>query len=417
MSSTRVVIVGAGIIGLCAARELARRGVAVTVLDRAEHTAGGCSFGNSGLLSPGHAPLSAPGVLERYRAAAGQADAAGRLGHDTDAGFARWVDRFSEACTPEAYAAGLDALCALTPLINPLYDELADDLAGGYDHRRDGALIVALTPESLGPLLTYAEAIAARGRDARVLDPAGVREIDSSITGELAGGAWFPEWSTLDPLLLTRAVGARAADLGATVRTGAAVTAVTGTSVTLTTGDTLEADAVILATGADAEDLLRPLGVHLPMAAALGWHTDTEAVPEGPAPRQAVIVADRDVILTPMPGRWRYSGLVELTREIPAGVDERRTAQLLAGPRGVIEIEPGRTVSTWVGRRPCLPDGLPAIGPVPSVPGLFVAAGHARMGLTLGPATGRLLAEMICGETLSAPVGAMTPGRFTPAAV
>ena len=408
----RVVIVGAGIIGASAALALARRGAAVTLVD-AGAPVQGCSFGNSGLLSPGHAPLSAPGVDIAYLAARDNAEASGRFAPCDDPRLERWAESFRTSCTAEAYTRGMDVLCALAPMVLPLFQEwtaLARERGGiDCDYRTTGALVAACSEPALEKLRAYTRELHQRGLPATNVTGDEARELEPALSDAVVGGVYHADWATIEPHDFAMGVVRTAETFGARVRASTRVTGVDGAGVVLADGERIAADAVILATAADAGALLGPLGIDLPMVSALGWHADLRGCG---AVRRGLVIADRDVIFTPMQDRLRVSGLVEITTETPVGVARERVAQLLRGPQGVLHGVEGDVVSEWVGRRPCLPDGLPAIGPVPAHANVFLATGHARMGLTLGPATGVLLAEMIFGETPSAPVDAFDPRRF-----
>jgi len=412
----RAVIVGGGMIGAAVAYELTRRGVGAVVLD-AGLPVGGCSFGNSGLLSPGHAPLPAPGYDVELLAARDDPGARARLAPSDDPALARWFDAFRKACAPDAYARSMDALAALTPLVIPLIREWAEAIDEPCDLRQSGGVALAASEESMAGLRADAADLRARGVAAEEIDADAARALEPSATDAIVGGVHHPDWTTLEPRRFAQGVLAAAAGRGAEVRTHAPVVRLDAMGVVLATGERVDGDAVVLAAGADAASLAASLGLDLPLASALGWHADLKA-PR--AVKAGLVLADRDVILTPMEDRLRLSGLVEITTTAPDRVDPGRIAQLRRGPEGLLAgadwaNEP--TVSEWVGRRPCLPDGLPVIGPAPSEPSVFLAAGHARMGVTLGPATGVLIADMVTGATPSAPAGAFDPARFTGAGV
>ncbi len=409
----RVIIVGAGMIGSAIAYELARHGVSALVLDAGE-PARGCSFGNSGLIAPGHAPMSAPGVYERYLTERDNPSSAGRFAPGEDPALAGWMERFRAACAPDAYSRGVDALAGLAPLVMPLFREWAGDLGNTFDLRENGALIAACSEETLAALRGEAQELSVRGLPVELLDGPASREREPALTDSVIGALFHPDWATIEPYRFATAVLNAALEQGAELRTNARAARAGEGFVELASGERLDADAVVIATGADARELLAPLGVDLPMAAAVGWHADLRL--DG-AVRAATVIADREVILTPMEDRLRLSGLLEISTTPPAGVDPARIAQLLRGPEGVVRGISGDVVSEWVGRRPSLADGLPALGAVPGAPGVFCAVGHARMGLTLGPATGRLLAEVIVGTPTSAPIGAFDPARFSAARV
>jgi len=412
----RAVIVGGGMIGAAVAYELTRRGVGAVVLD-AGLPVGGCSFGNSGLLSPGHAPLPAPGYDEELLAARNDPAARARFGPPGDPALERWIKAFRRACAPEAYARSMDALAALTPLVIPRIREWAEAVDEPCDLRESGGVALAASEESMAGLRAYAADLRARGVAAEEIDAQAARAHEPNASGAIIGGIHCPDWTTLEPRRFAQGVLAAAVSRGAEVHTHAPVVRLDAMGVLLATGERIDGDAVVLAAGADAAPLAASLGLDLPLASALGWHADIKA-PN--AVKTGLVLADRDVILTPMEDRLRLSGLVEITTTAPERIDPARIAQLRRGPEGLIAGtdwagEP--TISEWVGRRPCLPDGLPAIGPIPAEPTVYLAAGHARMGVTLGPATGVLIADMITGADLSAPADAFDPARFSNASV
>jgi len=221
---------------------------------------------------------------------------------------------------------------------------------------------------------------------------------------------------TLDPWRFNTGLAARAKARGAVFRTGASVSMIaTGsgraTGVGLSSGETLSGDYVILAAGAWTGDLLGPIGSHLPLMGAKGLHLDLAF--DGALPvRHGVKLAEGDFLCTPMGSFVRLSGLVEIS-DWRTDVDTRRLEMIRAPALREVEgLEKGRETSRWCGLRPCTPDGLPVVGAAPGVERLFVGAGHARLGQTLGPLTGRLLAEMVLDGEASLDVSALRVGRF-----
>ena len=167
---------------------------------------------------------------------------------------------------------------------------------------------------------------------------------------------------------------------------------------------------LLLAAGSWVPYLTRAFGVSLPIQPGKGYSV-TIAKPEG-APRIPVAHQERKVIVTPLGDRLRFAGTMEF-----AGMDLRmnniRAQATLRGGREVLQLfdEPG-SIDSWCGLRPCTPDGLPMIGLLPNHPNIYVAAGHAMLGFTMGPITGKLASEMITGAPLSLAVEALSPARF-----
>jgi D-amino-acid dehydrogenase len=178
--------------------------------------------------------------------------------------------------------------------------------------------------------------------------------------------------------------------------------------------ETVEADAFVLAGGAETGQLARVCGHPLPLQAAKGYSVTVRA----PALRlvRPVHLPEAHLALTPFDGALRVAGTLELSG-LNLRVDERRVAALKrATLRELPNAFDGKGSATWVGMRPVTPDGLPVIGAVPGCPNLFVASGHQMLGITLAPATGEALARcMLSGET-PAELRAFDPGRFAPGA-
>ena len=179
-------------------------------------------------------------------------------------------------------------------------------------------------------------------------------------------------------------------------------------------GDVLEADSIVLAAGAYSMPLFRKLGIRLPMQAAKGYHRDCEAGGENKTPllSHACVLGESLVFCTPMDGFVRFAGTLEFSG-VNHEIRRARLEQLTNASRRYLNSMTDATFrSEWCGLRPCLPDGLPAVGPLPQYAGLFVATGHAMMGLTLGPVTGKLIAESILDGRPSMDITGLVPGRF-----
>jgi D-amino-acid dehydrogenase len=185
------------------------------------------------------------------------------------------------------------------------------------------------------------------------------------------------------------------------------------TGVRLSDGEALEADAVVLATGAYSPELARRLGLDLPLQPAKGYHLDrTPREGETPALRTTCMLGETSVFCTPMDGFLRFAGTLEFSganHEIRRSRLEQLTKSASEYLEGVGEAE---SRSEWCGLRPCIADGLPAVGPVPGCAGAFIATGHAMLGLTLGPVTGKLVSEYVLDGSTSLDIGALGPDRF-----
>lgn len=407
-----VTVVGGGAVGVCIAAELARRGAAVTLLERGPELAWGASAGNAGIVGPAHIePLANPQALLDGLRWLGRPAAPFAL--RPRPAVVPWLARFVAACTPARVRRSTVLLRELGGASARLHAELAAaGLDTGYAQR--GFLNVHHDRSAFEKDRRLAEAH--DGLRVRVFEGPALKAAFPQLAGAPAGGVLFEDDAHCDPSRFVRAVGEQAVAAGARVRTGVEVVGLrrTGARVdglTTTAGD-LRTGHVVMAAGVWSGRLVRELGLRLPLEGGKGYHVDLERRPgdlELP-----VWFQDQRVVVTPLPDVVRVAGTLELAG-LDDGVDRRRLAATLrAGHDGVTGLA-GRPVrEIWRGLRPCSPDGLPIIGPAPERAGLTIAAGHGMWGLQLAPVTARLVAGLLTGEAGDARVlDALSPARFT----
>jgi len=232
------------------------------------------------------------------------------------------------------------------------------------------------------------------------------------------GGLFYPEAATLNPYRFVIEMANRAERHGAVLRTRTEIADVlTGDGkvrgIRTRAGEVIEADAVVLATGAYSLPLVRKLGLTFPLQAGKGYHRDSDTT-RGDAPqlRQACVLGENSVFCTPMDGFVRFAGTLEFSG-VNHEIRRPRLEQLTNSSKRYLDgIDDSNFRSEWCGLRPCMPDGLPVVGPVPRHRGLFIATGHGMLGLTLGPVTGRLIAEYILDGAPAMDITALRPERF-----
>ena len=296
-----------------------------------------------------------------------------------------------------------------------MHAELAErGLDTGLERR--GSLSVYQQADAFAGARREAEEARRMGLRVDVLDRGAARELEPSVGGEPAGAVFYPDDAHCDPQRFVQAVGAAAVDAGAEVRTRVEVLGVrrrNGRAESLqTTSGEVKAGVVVLAAGAWTPALARTLGLYVPVEGGKGYHVDLEAATGDP--RIPVWSHETRVIATPLRGRLRLAGTLEL-----AGLDERINkvrvdAIVKAARRLVAGLEGRRVVEVWRGLRPCTPDGLPIVGRPPSLENVVLATGHAMMGLTLAPVTGRLVGEILTEQAPSHDLRPLRPERFQP---
>ena len=409
-----VVIVGAGAIGMAAAADLARRGVRVTVLDRGP-VGGGCSYGNAGWLTPCFAtPLPAPGVLSASLRWLLDPDSPLYIEPSLNPEWFRWMTRFILSTRRAPFTRGTQALLALSRFSLSAYAALDQEFPGAFGFSRKGLLAVAQTREKLLGFTHEARAMERLGVTIRALDPAQVAELEPAVRGPVAGGIYYPDEAHCEPLAAVEAMARAARKHGAVVETGVELIDFDSRGTTIhalrTTRGRIDADRVVLATGSWTKTLARKLGLRVPVLGGKGYAVIVRSV--DPPPRRPIKVIDRRIAITPRADGVRLAGTLQLV-DGDESITARRVDAIVNGSKTVLNIpEPPEIVEVWRGLRPCTPDGLPVIGFAPGHDNLVLATGHQMCGLHTAPGTGRLVAELITGETPFVDPAPFRAGRF-----
>jgi len=415
MSEARdVLVVGGGVIGVAAALELARRGAAVTVVER-DRIGAACSYGNAGLLTPAVSlPLAAPGLFPK--ALFWLFDSASPLYIEPrwNLDLARWLAGFLAATPRRRFERGAAALVELSIRSVEFWAALARRGPDRFGFRDTGLLQVFESPSTHAAGRGRAELVARFGVPFESWSAEELREREPALTGPLGGAYFFPNDAHCEPDLAMAALAAEAKGAGVRFvegaeawrfrRDGARVVEVA------TTHGSFRAAEIVLATGAWSKRVAAELGVRVPMLGAKGYTLLLPPVPT--MPRRALQLADRKIAVTPHAGRLRLSGTLELV-DADFSITKSRVASILAGARAALALpDPLEPLEIWRGLRPTLPDGLPMIGRAKGLANLWLATGHQMTGLKTAPATGRLLAELMTGEQPSLDPDPFRPDRY-----
>jgi D-amino-acid dehydrogenase len=394
-----IVVIGAGIVGVSCASYLLRDGHPVTLLDR-DGPGEGASRGNAGALSPGSCvPLALPGVFRKIPGWLLDPEGPLTIRPAYLLSALPWLTRFSLAARAARVAQVADALLALHSRVFECYEPLVQ-AAGCRDLiRRAGTLAVyrgeAAYSASRGEWAMREQ----RGVPVQALDSRALRDLVPELSAAYTHGVMLPEHGHVaDPHRLVRALaqafvaaGGRLerVDVRGLRRNGE------GTVSVLSDRGEVRAARIVLAAGAWSAMLARTVGLRLPLETQRGYQV-TLADP-GIAPRIPVTDADAKFYATPMEDGLRVAGTVEFAG-LEAPPDFRRARRLL---EQVVRLYPKARVdrfTEWMGHRPCLPDSLPAIGAPAGMPDVMLAFGHGHNGMTSGPVTGRLIADLVAGR-------------------
>ncbi len=416
--SARVVIVGAGVIGLCTAYYCARRGFDVTVVERGEAGSDGASHGNAGMIVPSHfIPLAAPGMVALGLKWMWNPASPFYIKPRLDPALIDWAYKFWRAATPERVKRAAPVLARLSMESRACFQQLAALPGPDFRFEKKGLLMLCQTRHALDEEARTAAKARELDLEAEVLDATQAAALNPGATMAIAGAIYYPSDCHLDPARFMAALHGQLSRLGVKFRRPCEAAGFRTENhrlraLLLVGGEEIEADEFVLCGGTWTPDLATSLGLRLPMQAGKGYSLTL------PNPRRQLaipsILAEARVAVTPMGVALRVGGTMEI-----AGRD------LTINPvrvRGIIDSfcryfpdyrpEDFDAVRPWSGLRPCSPDGLPYVGRTSKYTNLSLAAGHAMMGVSLAPITGRVLADTLAGEAPPDALHLFSPDRY-----
>jgi glycine/D-amino acid oxidase-like deaminating enzyme len=394
-----VVVIGAGIVGVCAAWQLLRRGANVTLIDPDE-PGRGCSYGNAGALSFGSvAPLAMPGVMRDGLSMLLDPAAPLRIPLSYLPRAAPWLTRFVRASHADEVRRIAQALSALLANSIEKHVEMLGEVGATDIMRRSGQLYLYPDEKWLHKDAMSWQLRKDHGLRVERLGRNDILALEPEVGPDYPIGMFTPEQGmSVNPYRQVTAIATEFARRGgAIVRDRVIAIEADGHRVRAVRGESASyaCDHAVLCAGAWSAQLLKGLGYAVPLESQRGYHV-TIASP-GVTISRPVVAADRKVFLTPMEDGLRAAGTVEfggLNRE-----PNRRRAEYLV--RDMARVFPRANIpsewSFWMGHRPCLPDSLPVLGPSRHR-GLWFNFGHGHLGLTMSAVSGDILARAICGE-------------------
>lgn len=415
----KVLIVGAGVIGVTSAWYLQRAGHDVTVIERQQGPALETSFANGGMVSWGYAtPWAAPGVPLKALRWQFERDAPLVMHWRADPAQWRFMGAMLRNCAADRYAVNKARLLRLGRYSYTAIVELREALGLRYDEGTGGTLELFRDAAQLDGMERELELLAEAGIPARLLSTDECLEVEpglARVRERLAGALSFPGDEIGDCRKFTESLAAHCAAAGVTFRYGVDVAGLraAGTRVEVIETDqgTLNADAYVLAAGSYTPGLLAPLGIRLPVFPVKGYSLTAPIVEPDAAPVSTMIDEARKVAITRLGDRLRVAGIAELAgfdlslSERRYGVIERVARDWFPDAADLSQAE------YWCGLRPMTPDGPPVIGPT-RYDNLYLNNGHGTLGWTLSCGSSRLLADLVSGREPEIDTEGLTLERY-----
>jgi D-amino-acid dehydrogenase len=422
-----VIVIGAGLLGVSTAYFLKRNGADVTVLESEDAPALGASYGNGGYSQASVAdPWNAPGVFGIF-AKAWLAGLGGSGEHSAFVartralpGLVDWGLKFLKYATSEIYLKHATENSRLARYTLEVLEEIDDMERLSYSKSDAGGLVIFRDKQSLGAYVELTETVCADEIPFEILDRGSLVKKDPSLSGienDLVGAVHFPADCSANSRIFCEQLAAVAADRGVEFVFRKVVEKIeksaNGVRVMTRRGD-YQTDAVVVAAGTASKQLVRPLGIRLPIAPAKGYSISVPMKEWANRPRHVIIDMGVHAGINPMGDVLRVAGTAEFAGMRP-GISEERVDYLVhlteqVFPEFASTID-RREIDPWAGFRPLSADGIPMLGPT-SIKNVHLNTGHGGLGWTQAAGSGKAVADHILGVKPAFDIGGFSIGRF-----
>lgn len=416
-NDTDVLIIGAGAIGLSSAYYLRQKGLSVRIVEK-DVPGSGASWRNCGLICPSHyVPLAHPGVISSGLKWMLDPVSPFYVKPRLDRGLISWVMKFRTACGVERTNRSIPLLFDLNDESARLYGEIAARKIFSFNYDEKGLLLVYNTPQGREDSLAEAEVGMKLGIPVKEWKADDIGGLDPNLKLKSGGAFHYGTDTHMSPQKFVEGMAAHVQRESVEIVTGADVSGIDArngaiTGVRTSKGE-FRAKQYVVAGGAWSEGLVRSLKLKMPIQPAKGYSITFDRTPDMFS--TPMILVERKVAITPMGDKVRYGGTLEL-----AGFDlsiNMRRVQAIASAVPVylenVRVPAFSEPDVWSGLRPCSPDGLPYIGRTMKYSNLVTAAGHAMLGMSLAPVSGKLVSEIVTGLTPSIDCTLLRPERYS----
>jgi D-amino-acid dehydrogenase len=403
MTKDSIHIIGGGIVGLCSAWYLHQEGYKVSVIDKS-NLSDGTSHGNAGMVVPSHfIPMASPGVIAQGLKWLLNSKSPFYIKPKFESDLLTWLWKFYRSANRDKVETSMPVLFAFNEWSKQLYKELSQLSNFDFAFEEKGLLMLYNTPKQAEEEEELAEEAHRLGIKADILNKIELKNLEPEMDLDVLGGIYFPGDAHLYPNRfiekMIRALKKGGVDF-ITDKTIIDFKYKNGQITELVDAqkNNISVENVLLASGSWTGQLLKKIGVKIHLQAGKGYSVTLKE----PAlrPRIPTILSEAKVAITPMGNDLRIGGTLELGG-ITDTINQNRLAGILESIPAYynnLEIPNANKLEVWKGYRPCTPDGMPYIGQTKKLKNLIVATGHGMMGLSLGPATGKLVSQIATGQ-------------------
>lgn len=412
----KVVIVGGGVSGLFSAYYLTKLNYQVTIIDNAGFI-NGCSHGNAGLVVPSHIiPLAAPGIIPKALKWMFNSRSPFSFHPKLNRDFISWCFRFLKNSSESNVKRSIIPLRDISFLSSSLYKEVSEEFKNSFSYNNKGLLMLYKSDIVAEEEVKLAELAQSYGIRTNILSNDEINSLDPNCKYNVLGGVHYLNDSHLNPNILLRNLIDHLKTVNVEFIPGETITDIilTGKNVKSVRSNSqeFEGDSFLFCSGVWTSSLLKKIKLNIPLMPGKGYSFITEM--KNNFPTIPSILVDARVAVTPMESSLRIAGTMEIDT-VNSKIRVNRVKGMVGSfnkyyPELKVTMPDKKNI--WYGLRPCSPDGLPYLGKSKVYKNLFIATGHAMLGLSLGPATGKLIAEMIAETKSSIDIVAFNPERY-----
>lgn len=417
MSKNHIHIIGGGIIGLCSAYFLQKEGVSVTVLDKGDFS-DGASHGNAGMIVPSHfIPLASPGVISKGIKWMFNSKSPFYIKPRLNVELAQWLWRFYKSCNPQNVERSVPVLFDFNEQSKHLYKDFSAMNEFNFHFEEKGLLMLYKTKKQEVEEQSMADQANNLGIETELLTTTELAKLEPDMSFNVRGGLYFKGDAHLHPNAFIGQMIDYLKKKGVEFKPNSGVNGFNTKNgkiegLKLENEERIKVENVLLCGGSWTGKLAKKLGIAISLQDGKGYSLTFKNIET--KPRIPTILSEAKVAITPMGEDLRVGGTLEISNHSTKINKNRLQGILESVPKYYtdLSIHQQQYERVWYGYRPCSPDGMPYIDQSESISNCYVATGHGMMGMSLGPATGKMISEIFTGKKTSVSRTLMKINRF-----